>query len=76
LIEGGNVQLDEAGEPILVYATEQAAVTDGDGNPVLGDDGEALMEEVPVLDEDGNPVPARRIYSDHLFIHQASAYFD
>ena len=76
LIEGGNVQLDEAGEPILVYATEQAAVVDSEGNPVLGDDGEPLMEEVPVLDEAGNPVPARRIYSDHLFIHQASAYFD
>ncbi len=76
LIEGGNVQLDESGEPILVYATEQAAVVDSEGNPVLGDDGESLMEEVPVLDEAGNPVPARRIYSDHLFIHQASAYFD
>ncbi len=76
LIEGGNVQLDEAGEPILVYATEQVAMTDSEGNPALGDDGEALMEEIPVLDEDGNPVPARRIYSDHLFIHQASAYFD
>ena len=76
LIEGGNVQLDESGEPILVYATEQAAVVDSAGNPVLGDDGEPLMEEVPVLDEAGNPVPARRIYSDHLFIHQASAYFD
>ena len=76
LIEGGNVQLDESGEPILVYATEQAAVVDSEGNPVLGDDGEPLMEEVPVLDEAGNPVPARRIYSDHLFIHQASAYFD
>ncbi len=76
LIEGGNVQLDEAGEPILVYATEQATVVDSEGNPVLGDDGEPLMEEVPVLDEAGNPVPARRIYSDHLFIHQASAYFD
>lgn len=76
LIEGGNVQLDEAGEPILVYATEQVAVVDSDGNPVLGDDGEAMMEEALVLDEDGNPVPARRIYSDHLFIHEASAYFD
>ena len=76
LIEGGNVQLDEAGEPILVPATEQAAVVDSEGNPVLGDDGEPLMEEVPVLDEAGNSVPARRIYSDHLFIHQASAYFD
>jgi len=76
LIEGGNVQVDEAGEPILVYATEMAAVTDSEGNPVLGEDGEALMEEVPLLDEAGNPVPARRIFSDHLFIHQASAYFD
>ncbi len=76
LIEGGNVQLDDDGQPILVYATKQVAVTDSDGNPVLGEDGEALTEEVPVLDEDGNPVPVRRIYSDHLFIHQASAYFD
>ena len=76
LIEGGNVQLDEAGEPILVYATEMVAVTDDAGNPVLGDDGETLMEEAAVLDEAGNPFPARRIYSAHLFIHQASAYFD
>ncbi len=70
------MQLDEAGEPILVPATELVAVVDSEGNPVLGDDGEALMEEVPMLDAAGNPVPARRIYSDHLFIHRASAYFD
>ena len=44
------MQLDEAGEPILVYGDE--------------------------LDADGNPIPLRRIFSDHLFIHQASAYFD
>jgi hypothetical protein len=50
LIEGGEVQLDEAGEPILVYADAR--------------------------DDEGNLVPVRRIYSDHLFIHRASAYFD
>ena len=76
LIEGGDVQLDEAGEPILVYATETVAVMDSEGNTLLGEDGEPLMEEATLLDEDGNPVPVRRIYSDHLFIHEASAYFD
>ncbi len=50
LIEGGQVQLDEAGEPILVYSDQ--------------------------VDADGNPIPVRRIFSDHLFIHEASAYFD
>ncbi len=50
LIEGGEVQLDENGDPILVYSEQ--------------------------IDADGNPIPARRIYSDHLFIHEASAYFD
>ena len=50
LIEGGQVQLDEAGEPILVYSDK--------------------------VDADGNPIPVRRIFSDHLFIHEASAYFD
>ncbi len=49
VIEGGDVRLDDAGEPILVY-TDQA-------------------------DADGNPIPNRRIYSAHLFIHRASAYF-
>ncbi len=76
LIEGGDVQLDEAGEPILVYAAKTAVVLDSEGNALLGEDGEPLMEAAPVLDEDGNPVPVRRIYSDHLFIHEASAYFD
>ena len=50
LIEGGEVQLDDNGDPILVYSDE--------------------------VDAEGNPIPVRRIYSDHLFIHQASAYFD
>ena len=50
LIEGGQVQLDEAGEPILVYSDK--------------------------VDADGSPIPVRRIFSDHLFIHEASAYFD
>lgn len=50
LIEGGEVQVDENGDPILVYSLE--------------------------VDAEGNAIPARRIYSDHLFIHEASAYFD
>ena len=49
-IIGGEVQVDEAGQPILVYGDE--------------------------LDAEGNPLPLRRIFSDHLFIHEASAYFD
>ena len=55
VIEGGDVQLDEDGNPLFVYATKDGAL---------------------VLDDDGNPVPERRIFSDHLFIHEASAYFD
>ncbi len=55
VIEGGDVQLDEEGNPLFVYATR---------------DGQLVM------DEQGNPVPERRIFSDHLFIHEASAYFD
>ena len=76
LIEGGDVQLDENGDPILVYAMEQAPALDSEGDPRLDDDGEPLMELQPVMDADGNPVAVRRIYSDHLFIHESSAYFD
>ena len=50
LIEGGQVQLDDNGDPILVYSDQ--------------------------VDAEGDPIPIRRIYSDHLFIHEASAYFD
>ena len=50
VVEGGEVQLDEQGNPLYVYGDE--------------------------MDAEGNPVPLRRIYSDHLFIHEASAYFD
>ena len=76
VIEGGDVQLDEDGNPLFVYATKEVPVLDDDGNAVLDDKGEPLMEEELKLDADGNPVPARRIYSDHLFIHQDAAYFD
>ena len=76
VIEGGDVQLDEEGNPLFVYETETVSVVDSDGNPVLDEFGEAVTEAVTVLDDDGNPKPLRRIYSDHLFIHQASAYFD
>ena len=76
VIEGGDVQLDEDGNPLFVYATKEVPALDDDGNPVLDDNGEPLMEEELKLDADGNPVPARRIYSDHLFIHQDGAYFD
>ena len=50
LIEGGEVQVDDSGDPILVYSLE--------------------------VDAEGNAIPVRRIFSDHLFIHEASAYFD
>ena len=76
VIEGGDVKLDDEGNPLFVYATEDVPVLDDEGNPVFGDDGEPLTEEQQVLDAEGNPIPARRIFSDHLFIHEASAYFD
>ena len=76
VIEGGDVQLDEDGNPLFVYETKSIPVLDSDGNPMLDDFGEPLTEEEIVLDGDGNPKPLRRIFSDHLFIHEASAYFD
>lgn len=36
------------------YLTESRLVVDGDGNPVLGEDGLPQKETVEVLDEDGN----------------------
>ena len=35
VIEGGDVQLDEDGNPLFVYETAIVAVLDSDGNPVL-----------------------------------------
>lgn len=87
-IEGGRVVLDENGDPIPVLATEtvmQQAV-DENGNPMVDDQGNPVME--PVLDENGNPVveqlldasgnpyPVRLISSEHVFIHENSGYFD
>ena len=67
-IEGGDVRRDEDGNPIYLYQTEEVAAVDENGEPIT--------ETVLVLDEDGNPIPERRIYSQHLFIHENSAYFD
>ena len=67
-IEGGDVRRDEDGNPIYLYQTEEVAAVDENGEPIT--------EAVLVLDEDGNPIPERRIYSQHLFIHENSAYFD
>ena len=76
VIEGGDVQLDEDGNPQFVYETKAVTVLDDDGNPVLDAAGNPVTEDEIVLDEDGNPKPLRRIFSDHLFIHIESAYFD
>ncbi len=76
LIEGGEVMMDDAGEPIIVFASEQVPMLDDAGEPMMDDAGEPMMQEMPMLDEAGNPIPERRIFSDHLFIHQESAYFD
>ncbi len=75
-IQGGQVMMDEAGEPIIIYASEEVAMQDADGEPMLDEAGAPMMQQVPVLDEAGEPVAVRRIYSDHLFIHEESAYFD
>ena len=75
-IEGGEVMMDDAGDPIIVYSSEQMPMLDDAGEPMLDDAGEPMMQDMPMLDEAGNPIPARRIFSDHLFIHQESAYFD
>ncbi len=76
LIEGGQVMMDDAGDPIMIYATEQVAMLDDAGEAMLDDNGAPMMQEQPMRDEAGNLIPERRIYSDHLFIHQESAYFD
>ncbi len=76
LIEGGEVMMDDAGDPIINYATEEMPMLDDAGEIMLDDDGAPMMQEMPMLDEAGNPIPERRIFSDHLFIHQESAYFD
>ena len=76
VIEGGDVQLDDDGNPVFVYEADITPVVDDSGNPVLDENGEPVVETVLVTDEEGNPVPVRRIYSDHLFIHRDSAYFD
>ena len=68
LIEDGKVQMDDNGEPILVYQEVEAPVLDTDGNPVFDADGKPVVELVNA--------PIRRIYSDHLFIHEEGAYFD
>ena len=75
-IEGGQVLLDDDGNPIFVYETRMVERLDSDGNPMLDELGQPMMEEELALDADGNPLPVRRVFSDHLFIHVASAYFD
>jgi len=76
LIENGEVQVDEDGNPLFVYEQEVIPVLDENGEPVLDENGEAVVETVVITDEAGNPIPVRRIYSSHLFIHLNSAYFD
>jgi hypothetical protein len=76
LIENGEVQVDEDGNPLFVYEQEVIPVLDENGEAVLDENGEAVVETVVITDEAGNPIPVRRIYSSHLFIHLNSAYFD
>jgi quinol-cytochrome oxidoreductase complex cytochrome b subunit len=46
------------------------------GKVQLDDNDNPILVYSDQVDADGNPIPVRRIYSDHLFIHEASAYFD
>ena len=75
-IQGGEVMTDDDGAPIIIFASEEVAMLDADGNPMLDDAGAPMMQQQPLLDEAGEPVAVRRIFSDHLFIHMESAYFD
>jgi len=78
LIEGGEVQLDEEGNPILIYQTEVVPVLDDNGEPVLDENGAELTETVEIVDDNGNLIPVRRFYiREHpLYVHRDSAYFE
>ncbi len=78
VIENGEVQLDEEGNPVFIYQTEEVPVLDDNGEPVLDENGTAVTETVQILDDNGNPVPVRRIFvREHpLYTHRDSAYFE
>lgn len=67
-IELGNVVVDDDGNPVFVTETVDVPVLDENGEAVLGEDGEPVTESVTKT--------VRRIYSDHIFIHENGAYFD
>lgn len=79
VISWDGVELDASGmpQPLLL----ETDVLDASGNPVMEEvevDGEIVTRTVtePVLDEEGNPVIERRIETDHIYLHEDSAYFD
>jgi quinol-cytochrome oxidoreductase complex cytochrome b subunit len=87
-IESGQVKLDESGQPIPVMVTHVAVqqAVDANGEPMVDEAGEPVMEPVIgadgeavteiLLDENGSPVPVRFISSEHVFINENSGYFD
>lgn len=77
VIVEGEVQVDEDGNPIFIYQTTEVPVL-SDGEPVLDENGEPVVETVIVTDENGNPIPERNKYiREHpLYVHRDSAYFD
>ena len=80
VVEQGIVQLDSEGEPL----PRMINLADG-----VNDKGEAILVEVDVADDgsytlDGATIPAdavtsareQRLQTEHIFIHEDSAYFD
>lgn len=68
VVEGGNVVMDDNGEPMYVMIEEEVAMLDDEGNPMMDEAGEPMMEMIEVR--------SRRIFSDHIFVHENGAYFD
>lgn len=68
VVEGGNVVMDDNGEPMYVMIEEEVEMLDDEGNAMMDEAGNPMMETVEVR--------SRRIFSDHIFVHENGAYFD
>ena len=67
---------NQAGLKRLDWIVSWDSVLIEGGRVQLDDNDDPILVYSGERDEEGNLIPVRRIYSDHLFIHEASAYFD